>query len=177
MKRLLSILLAAVMCFTVCTPFSACADYENPHPDWGNEINLGFITNYVADDGTVSAEITDNGITWLYTNTEGKTYYGLDNSYGTFEKGSRFWIRWVDSSETGGEPILLYAVESPEGEIHTEWFEPPISLYIQINDGWAAKEYEWTEEKVAAFAAGVSEHKNNYTIIDNYVLPDGTLSR
>lgn len=143
---------------------------------------------FTADNGTVSAEVTGNKIIWLKDETNGlSTWYGLDNSNGTFTKGSLFWIRWlnydVDEAEwarylaslddvhaalvSGKSQLFFYGVQAPDG---TEYIDLADSadLYIQLGTAWNRDDIaeEFGEDPDGSPAA---------SYLSDYVLPDSSV--
>ena len=143
---------------------------------------------YVADNGTVSAEVTGNKIIWLKEDSEGmSTWYGLDNSNGTFAKGSLFWVRLlnydVDEAEwaqylaslddehaalvSGMLRVFFYGVQAPDGTEYVDLADPA-DLYIQLGTDW---DYD---DVIAEFGDGPDESLA-VSYLSDYVFPDGTV--
>ena len=125
---------------------------------------------YVADNGTVSAEVTGNKMIWLKEDSEGSsTWYGLDNSNGTFAKGSLFWVRWLNY-DAGGENIrmFLYGIQAPDGTAYEDLTDPA-DLYIQLGTDW---EREDIEEEFSYEIGEPTPELNAISYLSNYVLPD-----
>ena len=144
---------------------------------------------YTADDGTVSAEVTGNKIIWVKEDSEGSsTWYGLDNSNGTFAKGSLFWVKWlnydVDDAEwarylaslddehaalvSEKSQLFFYGVQLPDGT-DIEYLTDPVNLTIQIGTDWDR------EDITAEFANGSDDSTEVLSYDqDQYDLPDGT---
>ena len=124
----------------------------------------GSAVYFVAADGTVSAEVTGDKMIWLKEDSEGmSTWYGLDNSNGTFAKGSLFWVRWL---EYGGSRVFLYGVQAPDGTEYVDLTDP-VDLYIQLGTDWDREDIE--EE----FDYGLDESLAISYL--NYVLPDNSV--
>ena len=83
----------------------------------------------VIGDGNTTVEIGDQDIIWLYENSDGGAWFGIDNSNGTFEPGSRLSTRWItqeksaewaetlELEELGNyRPQYLVEVTGPDGE-------------------------------------------------------------
>ena len=144
-------------------PLSLSVNVEVDKTGWGELIYNNGIANYVAKDGTTSAEVTGNGVIWLKEDSEGESsWYGLDNRQGIFAKGSKFWVRWL--SEQDGDDyqeyfeqldeehkkqaeenklwIFLTGVTAPDGTEYTN-LDVNVPYYIQLGD-------EWDEEDVKA---------------------------
>lgn len=144
-------------------PLSLSVNVKVDKTDWGELIYNGGIANYLAQDGTTSAEVTGDEVIWLKEDSEGESsWYGLDNRQGIFAKGSRFWVRWL--SEKDGEEfrehfenldeshkkwaeenklwIFLTGVTAPDGTEYTN-LDVNVPYYIQLGD-------EWDEEDVKA---------------------------
>ena len=64
---------------------------------WGTETEVSGISHWTDANGTTSVEVTENGMIWLKEESGGTSaWYGIDNSAGVFEIGSRFWVRWLN---------------------------------------------------------------------------------
>ncbi len=62
--------------------------------NWGKKVEHNGIINYVDSTVKTSAKINKNGIIWIKAESDGKSgWYGLDNSNGFFENGSRFCVK------------------------------------------------------------------------------------
>ena len=84
----------------------------------------------VIGSGSTTVVIDDQDIIWLYVNSDGGAWFGIDNSKGTFEPGSRLSANWIpleentdwrnslDVPEEPGNYRLQYLVEitGPDGE-------------------------------------------------------------
>lgn len=76
--------------------------------DWGNPIEKNGIINYVDSQGKTSAEVNKRGMVWVNASSGSQSnWYGIDNSSGIFETGSRFWVKWL-SKESDGEEYQKY---------------------------------------------------------------------
>lgn len=124
---------------------------------WGEEVENNGVINYVVPDGTTSAEVTENGMIWLKEKSnDTSAWYGIDNSEGIFEIGSRFWVKWLskeqDSEEwqkhydaldeeykkavdSGKIWIFLTGVTSPDGVEYTD-FTKDLPYYIELGQDW-----------------------------------------
>ena len=144
-------------------PLSLSVNVKVDKTDWGELIYNGGIANYLAQDGTTSAEVTGGEVIWLKEDSEGESsWYVLDNRQGIFAKGSRFWVRWL-SEKDGAEYqeyfeqldaehkkqaeenklwIFLTGVTAPDGTEYTN-LDVNVPYYIQLGD-------EWDEEDVKA---------------------------
>ena len=148
---------------------------------WGAEMNVGTadkpLYNYVAKNGTTSAEVSESNIIWLKEESDGlSAWYGLDNSKGTFAEGSRVWVQWLgekdDSAEwkeyygklddehkklidNGKIWIFLLGVTDPDGNEYKGAFTSDVGLYVQLANGWDKDSInavfigEGTDEKLA----------------------------
>ena len=165
---------------------------------WGAEKNNGTaekpIYNYVAKDGTTSAEVTGNDIIWLKEESEGSsTWYGLENpkdefGKGVFAEGSKFWVRWLSISEDSKEWkdyyeklddehkklaedkklwIFLVGVTGPDGKEYHGGFDQPINLYIQLGTDWDMDDIN------AVFISDASDEVLSVQTLNKYTLPDG----
>ena len=140
-------------------PVQINVNVEVPKDSWGTRVNNNGIINYVSANGTTSAEITHNGVIWLKEESDGTSaWYGVDNSQGTFAKGSRFWVRWLSAENDPKEYqeyfekldeahkkqveenklwIFLTGVTGPDGKDYTDLgIDVKIPYYIQLGDDW-----------------------------------------
>ena len=96
-------------------------------------------------------------MTWVKEESDGTyAWYGVDNSEGEFELGSRFWIRWLSKEKDKEEweyyynnldekhknavnPgrlwIFLAGVTAPNGQDYKE-FNKDVKFYIQLGEDW-----------------------------------------
>ena len=131
----------------------------------------GSAVYYVAADGTVSAEVTGNKMIWLKVDSDGlSTWYGLDNSNGTFAKGSLFWVRWLTFQGAGGNNyrMFCYGVQAPDGT-DVENLTNPVNLYIQLGT-------DWEREDIAEEFSNESDGSTEVLSYDQdqYDFPDDT---
>ena len=124
------------------------------HSDWGTLVEKNGVIQYIDVEGTTSVEITDNDIIWLLEECDGvSTWYGIDNSDGTLEKGSRFYIReispkdtdynnlaaMVDESNSGiiqddNGKLLQVGIKDSDGEEYI--FSNRVKIYVQRDESW-----------------------------------------
>lgn len=124
---------------------------------WGQEIIENDITFYVHADGTTSTKVAGADVTWLKEEVSGQSaWFALDNSSGTFETGSRFWVRWLTSESHTKEwnhyysqmdenhreaiednhlSLFLIGVTNPDGHAYTDAV-PAVNVYMQLADDW-----------------------------------------
>lgn len=135
---------------------------EKVQPSEGNPIN-----QYVDEDGKTSVKITGKGVFWLreestdvYTKETTHAWYGIDNSDGIFEEGSRFYVQWISAKENPGkcsELIEKFDMKSllkngweasgyifKVGVIDTngdkyEQLSKSVKLYVQLGTDWNLK--------------------------------------
>ena len=125
--------------------------------DWGEEVRNNDEINYVDDDGTTSSEVVEKDVTWVKEESDGTdAWYGVDNSEGQFELGSRFWVRWLNKEKDKEEWeyyynnldekhknavdsdrlwIFLAGVTAPNGQEYKE-FNKEVKFYIQLGEDW-----------------------------------------
>ena len=174
MKKLLSPL--AVLLLALCAlPLSVFADVTSANIDGYGSF---------AADGSISTVIGDQEVIWLYEHSfdsNGGTWFGLDNSGGQFPEGSRLVIRkeWSSNQDAGADPTsgplltgtnrltdgFSTTIVDPDGnEIDLSGREPII--YIELGDDWD------TDDIHARF---VDENGNEVvpTGICNLCSPDG----
>ncbi len=117
--------------------------------------------NYsVSADGTTSAIVDKKGVIWLREESEGTgAWYGLDNTNGVFEIGSRFHVKWLKEgdeeyadyfkqiddvykkkAEANKIEIFLVGVTKPDGKTEYKNFYEETGkiagLYVQLGDDW-----------------------------------------
>ncbi len=153
---------------------------------WGNEENVQGITQYVDSDGMTSVPVTDNMV-WLNEN-EGSTnaWIGIDNSGNEFEFGSRFYGKLISKENNPVEFeqhfnnmdnntlinqdrtwIIVVGVINPAGVEYTD-FANPISLYVQLGDGWDISEFK------ATFVSESTDENVELSYVENQAHPQGT---
>jgi len=129
-------------------------------------ITADAIKEYVA--GTSSIEIEDNKMIWLKEESEGYIYwFGIDNTDGTFELGSDFWVRVIDKNteewlhyysnidkEINKDKLVIFhvGVTNTDGEEYIG-LDKSVKLYIQHPD-------DWTEENIKSIY--VSANNDEY---------------
>ena len=129
----------------------------NPE-NWGDKETHGDIIHYVDASGTTSVEIspenTDkNNTIWLREESDGSSsWYGLNNSSGIFQNGSRFYVQWLSEKEhpeafknidkkTRAEVeddngwLFNVGVIAPDGTQYKQ-LEKTVDFYVQIGDDW-----------------------------------------
>ena len=133
-------------------------------------------------------EITENKIIWLKeTSDNTSAWYGLDNTAGVFEKGSKFWVRWLNKKsdpkqwqnyynnidrahktdvEDDNLWIFLIGVTKPDGTEYTN-FGTTVPLYVQLGDDWDKNDLN------AMFIADNNDETVKVTYIDNQKYPEG----
>ena len=133
--------------------------------NWGTEITSDGAKYYVSSDGTTSTEITGtDGIYWVKEESYDSdlkrvtsAWYGVDNSSGIFEPGSRLSIKWInkeenpeewntynpmiDEAETQNIPdakkwIFLAEVIHPDGVTKYTKLPNSVPFYVQLGDDW-----------------------------------------
>ena len=155
---------------------------------WGDLLINGGQRNWVSYDGTTSAMIKDYGMTWLKEDSDGSyAWYGIDNSSGAFELGSRFWVRWISEEkdpliwkvyydklddehkflvENNKLWIFLVGVTAPDGtEYHI--LNANVPFYIQLGSDWDKDDIN------ALFIADDSDEIINLTYLDSMKYPEG----
>lgn len=157
---------------------------------WGEEVKNNGEINYVDKDGTTSAEIVKKDITWLKEESEGTSaWYGIDNSDGTFELGSRFWVRWLseekDSEEweyyynnldenhknavdSGRLWIFLVGITGPNGQEYKEFNTKEVPFYIQLGEDWDKDDIN------AVFISREADEVIDVEYVDDMEYPDGS---
>ena len=157
---------------------------------WGKlKINNG-IENWVEEDGKTSAMIMGPGMTWLKEESDGTyAWYGIENPLkedGTyvFEKGSRFWVKWINQNnsewnyyynqldeehkrkvEDNNLWIFLVGVTAPDGTEYTN-LGATVPFYVQLGPDWDVNDIN------AVFIANDSDEKIYYSF-ENLDFPEG----
>lgn len=154
MKRALSLILSLLMITSMLSAFSITA-YADDKDDWGKMIQVDGFTYYVSADGCLSAEVVPGKVIWVhYSDSNKSAWFGLDNTNGVFESGSRFWLRCLDPEKQKDEYnsysakldeshnrkikqekffIFLTGVTKTNG-IEYDDMVISVPLYIQLND-------------------------------------------
>ncbi|MBR3785386.1 MAG: fibronectin type III domain-containing protein [Firmicutes bacterium] len=136
---------------------TVCLKVEVDTSKWGEKISIADIPHYVQQDGTTSVKVDGNDFIWLKESSEGvATWFGLDNRTGTFEKGSRFWVRILNKNENPmawqqayeqldqhikdaieDQQVMLFeiGVTDADGTAYHE-FEPKTAVSVQMTEGW-----------------------------------------
>ena len=157
---------------------------------WGRAIQNNGIINYVDAAGTTSAEVKDNGVSWLKEESNGTSaWYGVDNQNGAFAQGSRFWVRWLDANDNkddfskyynnlddehkiavddGKIRVFLIGVTSEQGAEYVN-INGGTYAFIQLGDDWGDGDY------CAVFISEDGDEPLSVQIINNYMLPNGTV--
>lgn len=130
--------------------------------DWGKPVNNNGIINYVDSQGKTSAEVNKRGMVWVNASSGSQSnWYGIDNSGGIFEDGSRFWVKWL-SKESDGEEyqkyfeqldedtkrkvesgkllIFLTGVTGPDGATAYKNLPQGVPYYIQFGDNFTVND-------------------------------------
>lgn len=156
---------------------------------WGNKVENDGIVNYIAKDGTVSAEVTGNEKIWIKAQAgQLKTYYFFDNSQGILKKGSRLYVRLfnkntdsddyqkyynkLDDAKTGNiysNKILIFLTGAvdPDGNEYTS-LNGELPLYLQLGNNI---NYENIK---AVFISDGSDEILDVSLSENISLPSGT---
>ena len=154
-QSILRIILCLTVIVTVLVGASITAFADDKTPEWvGSDDrakSYAGITTYVSEDGTHSAAVVADGITWVYYSTSYDQFWiGIDNPDGIFEEGSRFSVRWTADEDSGRHgafnvipdteerrvdqlSILEIGVESPDGEAYRNLTQT-VSLYLEPID-------------------------------------------
>ena len=164
---------------------------------WGREVIENGATYYVRDDGTTSALITGtDGIYWLkeesYDPEQGKitsAWYGVDNSSGVFEPGSRLCVKWINKQENPEEwdeyhPMIdesetqnisdskkwLFIAEviHPDGVTKYTVLPNSVPFYVQLGDDWDIEDIE------ARFISPNEDEALETTYVKSLAYPAGT---
>ena len=148
---------------------------------WGTAVNNDGILNYVDSEGKTSAEVKGKSIVWLKEESGGTSaWYGIDNSEGAFARGSRFWVKWLNSTENTEEFynyynqlddehkravernnmwIFLIGVTHPDGNEYGS-LSDEVTLYIELGEDWDK------DDLVGLFISGGEDEKLSITYMD-----------
>ena len=155
--------------------------------DWGEEVKNNDELNYVDKDGTTSTEVVKKDVTWVKEESDGTSaWYGLDNSEGEFELGSRFWVRWLSKDkeeweyyynnldekhknavDSGRLWIFLAGVTAPNGQEY-EGFNKEVKFYIQLGEDWDKEDIN------AVFISSGEDEILDISYVDDMSSPAGT---
>ena len=157
--------------------------------DWGEEVKNNDELNYVDKDGTTSTEVVKKDVTWVKEESDGTSaWYGLDNSEGEFELGSRFWVRWLNKEkdkeeweyyynnldekhknavDSGRLWIFLAGVTAPNGQEYKE-FNKEVKFYIQLGEDWDKEDIN------AVFISSGEDEILDVSYVDDIPSPAGT---
>ena len=185
LKNFLVLIVMLLMILTINTKVYAVGNTNDVDTQiWGYESVFDGHTTYVKEEtGSIqwSVPVTKD-ICWVksvYLNYG--TWYGLDNSKGTYEDGSMFWVRMIFSdsfdynyyeqrldedyftNESDSNWIIIFGVTKPDGTI-TELdsdkdFLKDTNLYIQLGD-------IWDREKVNNYLEEINQKHIEYVNID-----------
>lgn len=184
-KKFLVLIVMLLMILTINTNVYAVGNTNEVDTKiWGYESVFNGHTTYVKEEtGSIqwSVPVTKD-ICWVksvYLNYG--TWYGLDNSKGSYEDGSMFWVRMIfrDSfdynyyeqrldedyftNESDSNWIIIFGVTKPDGTI-TELdsdkdFLKDTNLYIQLGD-------IWDREKVNNYLEEINQKRIEYVNMD-----------
>ena len=152
------------------------------------QTEIAGIPHWIDDKGTTSVEVTENGMIWLKEESGGTSaWYGIDNSAGVFETGSRFWVRWLNrdsdavefanlweqlddehKNSIDGDNAWLFeiGVISPGGEAYTN-LSQQIPVYVQIGDDWDKADLQ------GYYVSTAQDEQVSTTFVDNQNYPEG----
>lgn len=185
LKKFLVLIVMPLMILTINTKVYALENANDVDQNiWGYKVEYNGHTTYVKDEtGSIqwSAPVTKD-ICWVksvYLNYG--TWYGLDNSKGTYEDGSMFWVRMIFSdsldynyyeqrldedyftNESDSNWIIIFGVTKPDGTIieldSDKDFLKDTNLYIQLGD-------IWDKEKVNNYLEEINQKRIEYVNID-----------
>lgn len=159
---------------------------------WGEERTTTIpdgstITSYYDEKtSTTSAEVTNYGMIWQQVvHNKGDKLFGIDNSEGIFEDGSRFWVRLLQKEkepEEWGEYyeilddkykstadenrlyIFITGVTYPDGVTPYEKLDKSLTYYAELGEDW--------DEDITALYFG-EDDKEEITV--EYIHGDPTL--
>ena len=175
MKRIIKLFVILLMVLTINTAVYAEGSTKDVDTaTWGNKVNYNGHSIYVKDEGNIlqwSVPVT-KGFNWIRSEYIGySTWYALDNTKGTYEDGSMFWVRiyLIDNAEfndyrdsldgdistnesTNSNWIINFGVTKLDGTSiefdNDNKFLKNVDLYIQIGDMWDKEDINnYLEEK------------------------------
>ena len=184
-KKIMSLLIMMLMLLTIyTTAYALEKTNEVDTTIWGNEV--------ISNGRKVYVKASDDSIQWSIPLTKElcmlrgeydgySTWYGLDNSKGTYEDGSMFWVKMIfnnsldynyyeqlldedySTNESDSNWIIIFGVTKPDGTI-TELdsdkdFLKDTNLYIQIGD-------MWDKEKVNNYLEEINQKRIEYVNLD-----------
>lgn len=188
MRKLSKIFVMLFMLIAILTVNSKVyADEKSGEVDqavWGIKTDYrGHPTYIKSDDYSIqwSTQLTKD-LCWLRGDYQSyQAWYGFDNSKGTYEDGSMFWVKMIFSdsldynyyeqrldedystNESDSNWIIIFGVTKPDGTI-TELdsdkdFLKDTNLYIQLGD-------IWDKEKVNNYLEEINQKRIEYVNID-----------
>ena len=132
--KLFKKLLPAAMALTLLAALSVSAAAEGSSAG-----NYGTVIG----DGYTTVEIGDQDIIWLYENSDSGVWFGIDNSNGTFEPGSRLSTRWITQAKSAEwaetleleelDDQHLVAITNPDGTPCEDM--EGATLFVQVGAG------------------------------------------
>ena len=184
-KKIVSLFIMMLMMLTINpTAYALENTKEVDTTIWGNEV--------ISNGRKVYVKASDDSIQWSIPLTKElcmlrgeydgySTWYGLDNSKGTYEDGSMFWVKMIFSdsldynyyeqrldedyskNESDSNWIIIFGVTKPDGTI-TELdsdkdFLKDTDLYIQIGD-------MWDKGKVNNYLEEINQKRIEYVNLD-----------
>jgi len=188
MRKLSKIFVMLFMLIAILTVNSKVyADEKSGEVDqavWGIKTDYRGHSTYIkSDDYSIqwSTQLTKD-LCWLRGDYQSyQAWYGFDNSKGTYEDGSMFWVKMIFSdsldynyyeqrldedystNESDSNWIIIFGVTKPDGTI-TELdsdkdFLKDTNLYIQLGD-------IWDKEKVNNYLEEINQKRIEYVNID-----------
>lgn len=192
-------MLALLLCMLLIAAMPALAEVGDYDAIWSDVIgepdvkllDKSGIRNYCTENGTTSAiigEESDGEFVWVKEESGGRSaWFGIDNSLGTFEDGSRFWVRWLNREQNPAEwkdaydkldadrkcslskdPWIFHiGVTAPDGTPYEELHQA-VPLYVQIDDAWDAQKLH------AAYLKEDTDELKIVAYTEKLVYPEGT---
>jgi hypothetical protein len=188
MRKLSKIFVMLFMLIAILTVNSKVyADEKSGEVDqavWGIKTDYRGHSTYIkSDDYSIqwTTQLTKD-LCWLRGDYQSyQAWYGFDNSKGTYEDGSMFWVKMIFSdsldynyyeqrldedystNESDSNWIIIFGVTKPDGTI-TELdsdkdFLKDIDLYIQIGD-------MWDKGKVNNYLEEINQKRIEYVSLD-----------
>lgn len=160
--------------------------------DWGNVIIENDIINFVDEKGVVSAQIRDDGLTWIKEDLN-DTLVAIGNTSNSFEYGSRFHVQLLDKEDTANQwdkyflnlddkykdkiddkkaYVLELGVEMLDGTSYKD-FGGTAPLYVQLPSDWDSNDLKALcvdagqdeEFDVSVEEVEINGEKSNFAVI------------
>ena len=184
-KKIMSLFIMMLMLLTInTTAYALESTNEVDQAVWGIKTDYrGHPTYIKSDDYSIqwSTQLTKD-LCWLRGDYQSyQAWYGFDNSKGTYEDGSMFWVKMIfnnsldynyyeqrldedySKNESDSNWIIIFGVTKPDGTItkldSDKDFLKDTNLYIQIGD-------MWDKGKVNNYLEEINQKRIEYVNLD-----------